>query len=186
MAHGPDTVELLSRIGAIQNGILDTSLLNITSLPKLPETLRWLNCENTQLSVLPTLPETLICLSCGDTNIHVLPELPETLRELYCENIQLSVLPELPETLICLFCGDTQLSVLPILPETLKILNCENTPLILQRNDGESIADYSKRWDDWHAEQAYIKRCNKKCRTIRDELIDIVEFATFCGEFFLE
>jgi len=54
------------------------------------------------------------------------------------------------------------------------------------RNNGESIAHYSKRWDDWRAEQAYIKRCNKKCQIIRDAMFDAVEFATKSGEFFLE
>ena len=54
------------------------------------------------------------------------------------------------------------------------------------RGDGESIADYSKRWDAWRAEQAYIKRCREKCWTFRDELFNSVEFATKSGEFFLE
>jgi len=72
---------------------------------------------------------------------------------------------------------------LPKLPETLIHLYCYNIPLILRRNSGESIADYSKRQDAWYAEQAFIKRCNKKCLAFRDELFDI---ATFSGEFFLE
>jgi len=52
------------------------------------------------------------------------------------------------------------------------MLDCSNTPLKIKCNACESIADYSKRWDDWRAEQAFIKRCNKKCWTIRDELFD--------------
>ena len=166
MAHGPDTVKLLSRISAIDDGTLDVSWLKITSLPELPETLTRLYCYNTQLSVLPELPETLTYLDCRST--------------------QLSVLPKLPEALTYLSCGNTQLSVLPKLPETLTYLDCSNTHLKLLRNDGESIADYNKRWDDWSAEQACIKRCNKKCCAIRDELFDAVEFTTFSGEFFLE
>ena len=64
MAHGPDTVKLLSRISAIDDGTLDVSWLKITSLPELPETLTRLYCYNTQLSVLPKLPETLTYLDC--------------------------------------------------------------------------------------------------------------------------
>ena len=166
MAYEPNTIELLSRISAIDDGILSVAWLNITSLPELPETLKELHCSYTNLSVLPKLPETLTHLSCGNTQLSVLPKLPETLKYLDCSN--------------------TQLSVLPKLPETLKHLDCSNTPLKLLHNDGESLADYSKRWDAWRAEQACIKRCREKCWTFRDELFDSVEFATFSGEFFLE
>ena len=152
MAHGPDTVELLLRISAIRDGNLDVSWLKITSLPELPETLTHLRCNNTQLSVLPKLPETL--------------------THLVCWNTQLSVLPKLPETLIRLDCSDTQLSVLPKLPETLTYLNCDDTPLKIPRIPDESIADYSRRWDDWRAEQAFIVRCKEKCLVIEDELYD--------------
>jgi len=41
------------------------------------------------------------------------------------------------------------------------------------RGDGESIADYSKRWGAWRAEQVCIKRCREKCWTIRDDLFDV-------------
>ena len=116
MAYEPNTIELLSRISAIDDGYLDVSWLNVTSLPELPETLTLLNCSNTQLSVLPKLPETL--------------------TRLYCSN----------------------------------------TPLKIQRNAGESIADYSKRWDAWRAEQAYIKRCKEKCWAIKDELADVPDY----------
>ena len=136
MAYGPDTAKLLSRISAIDDGILGVSWLNITSLP----------------------------------------ELPETLTELYCENTQISVLPKLPDTLTHLWCWNTQLSVLPKLPETLIMLDCSKTPLKLLRSDDESIADYSKRWDDWRAEQAFIKRCKEKCRAIKDELADVPDY----------
>ena len=156
MAYGPDTVELLSRISTMEGGKLDVSLLNITSLPKLPETLKELYCGYTQLSVLPKLPETLTWLNCPNT--------------------QLSVLPKLPKTLTWLNCSYTQLSVLPKLSETLTYLYCENTQLKILRNDGESIADYSKRWDDWRAEQVYIKRCGEKCQVIRYELFDAADF----------
>ena len=176
MAYGPDTVKLLSRISAIDDGILGVSWLNITSLPELPETLTELYCENTQLSVLPKLPETLTHLYCNNTQLSVLPKLPETLKELSCSNTQLSVLPKLPDTLTHLWCWNTQLSVLPKLPETLIMLDCSNTPLKIKCNACESIADYSKRWDDWRAEQAFIKRCNKKCWTIRDELADVPDY----------
>jgi len=70
----------------------------------------------------------------------------------------------------------TQISILPKLPETLKEFYCRHAPLKIKRNDGESIADYSKRWDDWRAEQAFIKRCKEKCRAIKDELADVPDY----------
>ena len=157
MVYGPDTIELLTRISAIKDGKLNVSWLNITSLPELPKTLTYLYCSH--------------------TNISILPELPKTLERLYCFTTNISELPELPKTLTCLYCEYTKINELPELPKTLKELYCGNTPLKLLRNDGESIADYNKRWTDWRAEQEYIKRCNEKCWIIRNELFDVAEFA---------
>jgi len=128
------------------------------------------------------------CTQICDLKFGLLREsgLPKNLQMFSCSYTKITRLPKLPKTLKHLWIDNTQINVLPKLPKTLESLCCKNTSLKIQRNADEHIDNYSKRWDDWRAEQAYIVRCNEKCGEIRDELIDIVEFATFCGEFFLE
>jgi len=54
------------------------------------------------------------------------------------------------------------LKVLPKLSNRFISLWYYDTPLKILRKDSESNVDYSKRWDVWHIEQAYIKHCKKK------------------------
>ena len=82
--------------------------LDISKLPKLPDTL-----------------ESLICL--GNENLTELSELPKTLTKLHCwNNNKLTSLPELPEKLIYLDCRDNQLTFLPKIPESIAVLNHYN------------------------------------------------------------
>lgn len=69
MAYGPDTEELLRRVANIQNGMLNVSYLNITSLPTLPSGLQILYCYNTPLTRLPDLPSGLQQLYCSNTHL---------------------------------------------------------------------------------------------------------------------
>jgi hypothetical protein len=66
-----------------------------------------------------------------------------------------------------LHCPFTQITVLPELPAGLQYLWCTDTPLILQRNDGESIADYNLRWDEWRSKQ----RIHATTRLLKEDLI---------------
>ena len=56
----------------------------LTNLPKLPESLKYLDCANNQLTSLPNLPESLINLYCDNNQLTSLPNLPESLINLYC------------------------------------------------------------------------------------------------------
>ena len=128
--------------------VLDCSMNNLTSLPKLPPNLRILNCAENHLTSLPTLPLTLQKLDCDDNDLTSLPELPSTLQELVCSlnpltsllklklppNLQilncsqsefLTSLPKLPSTLQELICDGCDLTSLPELPSTLQKLNCD-------------------------------------------------------------
>ncbi len=171
LAHGPDTEELLRRIANIHHDILDVCRLNITSLPELPSTLMRLDCSDTQLSVLPKLPSELKYLECANTQIITLPAFPSTLRILICANTQISILPELPSELKLLYCENTQLTVLPELPSGLQYLNCFNTPLIIQREEYESIQNYSRRWREWREEQVSKKRVQERSNAIKRDLV---------------
>jgi len=132
MAHGPGTVELLRQIAAVAAGRspgLYVSGLQLTSLPALPPTLRFLHCDRNQLTALPALPPTLEVLMCGTNSLTVLPALPPALEELYCNENQLTVLPALPPGLMTLNSNDNQLMALPALPPTLEELLCGRNSL---------------------------------------------------------
>jgi Leucine-rich repeat (LRR) protein len=93
--------------------------------------LTYLFCSDNQLSSLPKLPNTLTHLSCSNNQLLSLPELPNTLIHLYCWNNQLSNLPELPNILTHLDCSNNKLLSLPKLSNTWIKLDCSNNPFNL-------------------------------------------------------
>ena len=70
---------------------------NLSSLPKLPNSIHELWCSNNNLSRLPELPNSLTKLCCSNNCLAILPELPNLLTTLFCWNNNLSSIPELPE-----------------------------------------------------------------------------------------
>ena len=193
MAHGPDTDELLRRISNLsgktllgKKSLLLTNL-NITSMPQLPNSLKNLWCFNTKLTELPLLPtslqllycydtnitelpplpSSLISLSCGDTQITELPPLPNSLINIACNHTNITELPPLPPNLDYLDCSDTNITELPPLPHSLEFLIVKNCPLVLQRMKGESIQDYSARWDEWRV----MKRNQNRCLAVKEDLM---------------
>ena len=101
----------------------------LTSLPTLPDSLENLNCRINSLTVLPALPAGLEILNCTDNQLTSLPALPAGLENLDCHYNQLTALPALPAGLEILNCSDNQLTVLPALPAGLEILNCSDNQL---------------------------------------------------------
>ena len=125
----------------------------ITSLPKLPASLRSLNCSRNALTTLRDLSETSIThLQFNANQITELPPLPQTLRSLSCdanllENVDslgafpsleflacsdnlLTELPDLHETnLWKLEVSGNRLSSLPQLPPGLEVLDCSRNQL---------------------------------------------------------
>ena len=104
---------------------------NLSELPVLPDTLKYLACYNNQLTFLPELPDTLEELYCDNNKLTILPELPKSLERLNCKNNQLTVLPELPNSLEILWCDNNQLLSLPDLyfHKNLTYLFCLNNNL---------------------------------------------------------
>ena len=169
MAHGPDTEELLKRVADCTD-TLNVVGLEITSLPSLPSTLLKLFCSFTQIIELPALPSRLQTLVCCATQITKLSELPPRLQELSCHNTQITELPELPPTLYYVDCHNTQITELPELPPTLYCLEYSSTPLLLQREEEESISDYNLRWRVWREERDSKKRIQEKTRLLKEEI----------------
>ncbi len=100
----------------------------LTTIPSLPDSLKYLSCGIGPLSSLPPLPNGLVYLYCALGNLSSLPTLPVTLKYLYCWNSHVTNLPPLPN-LIVLDCFANPLGSLPPLPLTLLSLNCSNNSL---------------------------------------------------------
>ena len=58
----------------------------LTELPDLPKTLKYLYCDTNLLKELPVLPEDLEDLQCYDNPIKRLPKLPKSLKYLSCDS----------------------------------------------------------------------------------------------------
>ena len=117
----------------------------IRELPPLPSGLTDLYCRGTAISSLPPLPPTLTLLSCQNTQISKLPSLPTGLHYLFCSNNTISNLPELPSTLKALDCENTRISVLPELPPSIILLRTDGCPLLVEKEEEESIEEYNVR-----------------------------------------
>ena len=111
------------------NNSLKLSLLNLTSLPRLPNSLKRLDCYGNKLISLPTLPNSLERLDCFSNKLISLPTLPNSLKRLDCFNNKLISLPTLPESLEMLFCNQNKLTSLPKLPNSLLNLICDHNKL---------------------------------------------------------
>lgn len=109
--------------------MFDVTGMNLTSLPELPDSIKYVICNENQLTSLPTLPYYLKVLSCSENKLVELPDLPESLSELHCVDNLLKKLPELNEALISLHCGRNRLHQLPALNKWLGILDCEQNQL---------------------------------------------------------
>ena len=100
----------------------------LTTLPNLPDSLKYLACANGPLASLPPLPNGLVYLYCTMGNLSSLPTLPSTLKHLECWENGITSLPPLPN-LIVLNCITNPLGSLPPLPATLLALSCANNSL---------------------------------------------------------
>ena len=148
----------------------------VTALPSLPSNLLRLYSTITQLTELPQLPSTLESLGCIlNIGITQLPQLPSSLKRLCCGWTSITELPQLPDSLEVLCCGSTPITELPSLPPSLIELDCSDCPnLLIQRNEGESIQDYGKRWDDIREERKELEskqRCVERCLSVKEELM---------------
>ncbi|MES2831803.1 MAG: hypothetical protein V4695_07410 [Pseudomonadota bacterium] len=107
---------------AVTKLVLDCT--NLQMLPSLPSKLAILKIRANHLETLPRLPETLRYLETnGSTKLSVLPTLPRLLAELLVRNNGLRNLPILPTNLKSLDVSCNQLSDLPTLPNGLAELN---------------------------------------------------------------
>ena len=85
----------------------ELTLQNISEIPenfliKLDK-LHTLNIIS-QLQTLPKLPNSLIVLRCNNNELTELPELPEGLKYLYCNNNKLNSLPKLQKSIVYIEC----------------------------------------------------------------------------------
>ena len=107
---------------------LNCSYNCLQKLPKLPDTLKILKCNNNLLHNLPKLPN-LISLRCYSNKLETLPRLPDSLQELYCSRNKLEKIPKLPQDIIHLDCAYNNLTKIPKLPNSIQIIYCSENQL---------------------------------------------------------
>ncbi len=128
----PKNLIILSMSYDIEN---DTNYSNIpdtvlrlrvhgNGLPKLPNNLEVLKCDECKLTDLPSLTNTLRELYCSKNNIEYLPHLPRTLEVLCCNKNGLKELPELPNGITLIECQYNRLNKLPEIPNSLMAFYC--------------------------------------------------------------
>ena len=117
----------------VNEDTVDVSYLNIAVITGVQyfDNLKYLKCNNNQLTSLPNLPVPLTFLKCDNNQLNNLPALPNALKELQCYYNQLTSLPTLPSALIYLSCHDNQLTALPSLPSSLLSLQCGNNQITI-------------------------------------------------------
>ena len=94
--------------------IFECSNCNLSQLPDLPKSLKYLNCSFNKLVKLPDLPNSLSELHCFENNLIELPNLPNSLTSLACYGNKLIKLPNLPNLLEFLCCEKNNLTELSI------------------------------------------------------------------------
>jgi hypothetical protein len=140
MAQAQRRIDKWVTDGDVDN-FLDLNNLDLTSLPKLPDNLKKLNCSHNKLARLPTLTDNLNLLFCDNNKLTTLPKLPDSLELLICNKNKLTELPKLPDNLEELFCHHNKLTRLPTLPNSLRILLCDNNKLTTLPKLPDSLED---------------------------------------------
>lgn len=107
---------------------LDCTFNQLTTLPKMTDSLNQLICRQNLITILPILPLNLTKLDCWGNFLFNLPTLPNNLTYLECAYNSLNNLPSLPSGLKNLYCNDNLLSSLPLLPDSLEVLACSTSP----------------------------------------------------------
>ncbi len=109
---------------------------NISNMSGLEyfKNLVYLNCSNTFISSLPKLPNTLKSFGLRGTPIYILPTVPNTLEELYFSGMSstftVQVPTSFPDSLKILDIHNSFGASLPTLPPRLKILSCYGNDIL--------------------------------------------------------
>lgn len=101
---------------------------SLTSIPELPNSLYYFDCDHNFITQLPNLPGSLGVLWCFNNHLTSIPQLPLTLFELNCDSNFITTLSVLPQSIQNVICSNNLLSSLPTLPDTLNELWCYNNP----------------------------------------------------------
>jgi hypothetical protein len=153
--YGPDTQRLQIRLNAMVTSYhtgLNLTGLNITGIPPLPDSVKWLECRNIPgLKELPELPRQLERLDCGGSGIERLPPLPPRLTLLIIERCPITELPPLPPGL--------------------HYFNGEGCPLEIKRGYTEQITYYEARWALWRDLRASRARAMARCAALKEEIV---------------
>ena len=126
--------------------------LDIHTLPELPSNLRVLICSLVPITQLPNLPQTLEALNLIACDyLTTLPNLPNSLLRIRIAGVPITTLPLLPPNLKMLACIRTALTTLPPLPDSLWDICCYNSPnLFFKHKKSLTSAQYKDMWNTYN------------------------------------
>ena len=110
---------------------LDLSNMDLSTLPKIPPSVKFLFCPNNKLRNMDAVCKLhLVTLDCSNNRLNKLPALPVTLEELSCQNNELVDLIEIKDCIQIrrLDCSYNKITRIPRLYK-LTSLNCRNNQL---------------------------------------------------------
>lgn len=103
---------------------------NEYNVPKLPDTVMYLELNEGKAKTMDSIPDMLATLNCSGNELTCLPDISESkLRKLSCHRNKLTTLPDLPDSLITLNCSSNKLTAVPKLPRLLKSLYCSDNKI---------------------------------------------------------
>jgi len=105
---------------------------HLTSLPKLPKSLKYLHIENVPITELPVLPKSLKFLFVYNTYITKLPKLPTSLIHIEVPYNQITEFPKIGNSLESLTINNNNIETFPSSFKNLDSLRIENNPGSLQ------------------------------------------------------
>jgi hypothetical protein len=105
------------------NNVLDLSCMNLTELPHLPDTVRYLDCAGNPIQLLHNLPPNLRKLDCRNTLITEFQTIPYSLRYINCSGTNISTFVGLSDNIRYIIAENCMhLHVIQFLPSQLRRL----------------------------------------------------------------
>ena len=164
------SIEFKQYLDSLQDDIdiINLNNRNLNVLPNLSrfKNLRYLHCSNNNLTSLPKLNETLIELWCDNNKLISLPKLNTKLKLLHCSNNNLTLLPEFNENLVDLHCLNNKLTSFPDFNHEFNTILlhidfennefCDNSKEIIQINT--TFKKISKIYHDTFYEKSNMKK----------------------------
>jgi len=122
----------LYKMNNIPNGLTEFNVqyCYLKKIENIPSSLKYLYCNDNQLTRLPHLQHTnIIEISFKNNNIYQMPNLPDCLKELIFNNNQIMNIPNFPKSLKYLECSWNRIHNLKSIPKGIHTIICHHNDI---------------------------------------------------------